>query len=342
MIIEVYVIILCFLVFRILVRMAPNEKIAQFKQQISKTFMPSKQKIVVKTKEDCRNNDSISPENIMSSVKYIMDHTIYRPKIAIICGSGLAGLANLLDHPDVIEYSDIPNFPLSTVPGHKSRLLFGYLSDVPIMLMQGRFHHYEGYPMRTCGMPVRIMKLFGIEFLMVTNAAGSINTSFKVGDLMIIKDHINIPGFAGKHPLNGPNDERFGSRFFALNNCYDRKLRAAAKKIAIDSIAHNKVHEGVYAMVGGPNFETVSELRMLMTCGVDAVGMSTIPEVLVANHCGITVFAFSLITNECILDDNEDEGLDHEEVIHAAKDNEVVLQKFVSRMVEEMNTVITY
>jgi len=306
--------------------MPPNENYGQFETRFDQN-----------SNESSGKGDSMAYDKISASAEYIMSQTQHRPKLAIICGSGLAGLANLLHEPDIIEYSDIPHFPISTVPGHKSRLLFGTLNGVSLMLMQGRFHHYEGYTMQLCGMPVRVMKLCGIENLIVTNAAGGINPKFKVGDIMILKDHINIPGFSGKHPLNGPNDQRFGSRFFALNNCYDRGFRVLAKKIAKDLNVEEQVHEGVYTMLGGPNFETVSELRMLMTCGVDAVGMSTIPEVLVAGHCGIRVFAFSLITNECVLDEDEDEGANHEEVIQAAKDKEIMLQNFVSRIVEAMS-----
>jgi len=306
--------------------MAPNEKYEQLETRLDHNSNVSTEK-----------NGSMEYNKISASADYILNQTEHRPKLAIICGSGLAGLANLLQSPDVIEYADIPHFPISTVPGHKSRLLFGSLNGISVMLMQGRFHHYEGYPMQLCGMPVRVMKLCGIEKLIVTNAAGGINPKFKVGDIMILKDHINIPGFSGKHPLNGPNDQRFGSRFFALNNCYDRKFRVLAQEIARDLKVEEQVHEGVYTMLGGPNFETVSELRMLMTCGVDAVGMSTIPEVLVAGHCGIRVFAFSLITNECVLDEDEEEGANHEEVIQTAKDRENMLQTFVSRMVQAIS-----
>lgn len=281
--------------------------------------------------------DYMSFDRISITVKYLMDKTLYRPKIAIICGSGLAGLADLLENPDIFDYSDIPNFPMSTVPGHKSRLLFGKLNGIELMLMQGRFHHYEGYPMELCGMPVRVMKLFGIENIIVTNAAGGLNPAFKAGDIMMIRDHINLPGFTGAHPLKGPNDHRFGGRFFALNNCYDRDYRKMAREVGNEIGMGNSLHEGVYTMLGGPNFETVAELRMLRTCGVDAVGMSTIPEVLVACHCGISVFAFSLITNECIVDEDSPESANHEEVIQTAKEKEMTLRSFVSRVVEGMN-----
>ena len=283
------------------------------------------------------NIEYMAYERLIISVRYIMKKTEHRPQIAIICGTGLAGLGDLLDNPDIIDYEDIPNFPVTATPGHKSRMLLGNLQGVPIMLMQGRFHHYEGHKMQLCGMPVRVMKLCGIENLIVTNAAGGLNPNFKVGDVMVIKDHINLPGLAGRHPLNGPNDERFGKRFFALNNCYDRKFRDVAKQMANELGVGGQVHEGVYSMLAGPNFETVAELRMLITCGVDAVGMSTIPEVLVARHCGMRVFAFSLITNKCTLDENEAEGVNHEEVVQAAKEKEITLKKFVSKVVQGIN-----
>jgi len=278
-------------------------------------------------------SDFIAFERVSASADYLMDRTKLRPKIAIICGSGLAGLADLLTDSEIIDYNDIPYFPQSTVPGHKSRMIFGNLTNIPVMLMQGRFHAYEGYPLQLCGMPVRVMKLCGIEKLIVTNAAGGLHSNYKVGDMMVLKDHINLPGLAGQHPLKGPNDHRFGGRFFALNDCYDKNFRKYSKEIAQELGLSHKVHEGVYAMLGGPNFETVAELRMLRTCGVDAVGMSTIPEVLVASHCGIRVFAFSLVTNECVIEEEETNGPEHEEVILAAKQNENDLRNFVSKMV---------
>jgi len=276
----------------------------------------------------------MSFERISESADYLMNRTKFRPEIAIICGSGLAGLADLLEDPDVFDYADIPNFVQSTVPGHKSRMIFGQLEGVQVMLMQGRFHAYEGYPLQLCGMPVRVMKLCGIKNLIVTNAAGGLNSNFRIGDIMIIKDHINLPGLSGMHPLKGPNDHRFGGRFFALNNCYDKEFRKIASSIASEMDSNITFHEGVYAMLGGPNFETVAELRMLKTCGVDACGMSTIPEVLVASHCGLRTFSFSLITNECVTEGEN--APEHDEVIAAANQRQNDLRTFVSRMVIKM------
>lgn len=295
--------------------------------------------------DDEESVQSLSYERVSVSAEFLLKGTKHRPKIAIICGSGLgdlnplAGLADLLVDADIFPYEQIPHFPVSTVHGHKSRMLFGLYQNIEVLVMQGRFHAYEGYPLGQCAMPVRVMKLIGIENLIVTNAAGGLNPSFRAGDVMLVKDHINMPGFTGMHPLRGPNDGRFGGRFFALNDCYDKEYRSMAKKIHqnMEENAPGALHEGVYAMLGGPNFETVAELRMLKVCGVDAVGMSTIPEVLVARHCGISVFAFSLITNECILEEDADEMANHEEVIATANQRQEQLRAFVAKMIIGIN-----
>ncbi|XP_059089097.1 purine nucleoside phosphorylase-like isoform X2 [Tigriopus californicus] len=288
---------------------------------------------------DEETDDNLAYNKVKASSDFLMNNTKYRPKIAVICGSGLADLANLLEQPDIFEYNNIPNFPTSTVPGHKSRMLFGTLNGIQVMLMQGRFHAYEGYSLSKVAMPVRVMKLCGIKKLIVTNAAGGLNPNFKVGDVMIIKDHINLPGFTGVHPLRGPNDPRFGSRFFAVNDCYMKRIRDQASEVVMEQKLEKCFHEGVYAMLGGPNFETVAELKMLRICGVDAVGMSTIPEVLVAHHCGIAVFGFSLITNECIVEEDSNLFANHEEVIEAANSRKDLLSKFVSEIIKRMDAM---
>ncbi|XP_069956586.1 purine nucleoside phosphorylase isoform X2 [Cherax quadricarinatus] len=260
-------------------------------------------------------------EVIQESAEYLLSGTRHRPKIGVICGSGLGGLADQLDERDVFPYESIPNFPVSTVVGHAGRMVIGLLSGVPVMCMQGRFHAYEGYPLWKCAMPVRVMKLMGVEQIIVTNAAGGLNPGFKVGDIMIIKDHINMQGFAGDSPLRGRNDERFGPRFPAMNNAYDKNLRDMAKKIVADMNLSDVVQEGVYVMLGGPTYETVAELKLLRVVGVDAVGMSTVPEVVVARHCGMKVFAFSLITNQCIMQYDTDATANHEEVLYVLMTN---------------------
>lgn len=200
--------------------------------------------------------------------------------------------------------------------------------------MKGRFHYYEGYPLWKCAMPVRVMKLLGVSYLIATNAAGGLNSNYNVGDIMLVKDHINIMGFAGNNPLQGPNDERFGPRFPPMNKAYDKELLSNVKKIAVEIGLDDGLHEGVYACLGGPNFETVAELRMLKMLGVDAVGMSTVHEVITAIHCNMSVIAFSLITNACITDyDNHNEA-NHEEVIDVGKMKQNDLMRFTEKIVD--------
>merc|ERR1711936_628262 len=240
-------------------------------------------------------HDPISYEVISVCSDYISRRSRHRPKIGIICGSGIGGLADLAKDADIFPYSEIPGFPQSTVAGHVGRLLLGELDGVAVVIMQGRFHSYEGYELWKTAMPVRVMKLLGVEQLLVTNAGGGLNAAFNVGDLMVLKDHINLPGFACNHPLRGPNDERFGPRFFPCNDIYNTAYRKIARRVARELNLEGIVRQGVYAMVGGPNYETVAELKMLRELGVDSVGMSTIPETIAAHHCGMKVFACSLI-----------------------------------------------
>ncbi|KAI5813039.1 nucleoside phosphorylase domain-containing protein [Pyronema omphalodes] len=231
------------------------------------------------------------------------------PKIGIICGSGLGGLVHTLEaEPQVsIPYSDIPHFPQSSVIGHASKLVFGLLgaSKTPVVVMVGRAHFYEGHSIEKSTFPVRVMKLLGIESIIVTNAAGGLNPEFRVGDIMILNDHINFPGLAGNHPLRGPNEEKFGTRFPALSDAYDLEYRRTAhlayKKLEGAS-SHRSLHEGVYVFVSGPTFETRAECRMLRMMGADVVGMSTVPEICVARHAGVRVLAMSLVTNCAVLE----------------------------------------
>ncbi|XP_072156148.1 purine nucleoside phosphorylase isoform X2 [Bemisia tabaci] len=272
-------------------------------------------------------------ELIQQIAQYLLDRTNIRPKIGIICGSGLGNLADVITDSVSFPYHEIPHFPVSTVAGHVGRLVFGYLDGVPIMCMQGRFHYYEGYPLWKCSMPVRVMKLVGVSHLIVTNAAGGLNPKYRAGDIMIMKDHINFLGFAGNNPLQGVNDERFGPRFPAMNRAYNASLRKAAHKIAKEMGIDKFVREGVYAVLGGPNFETIAELRMLRVCGVDAVGMSTVHEVLTAQHCDMKVFAFSLITNKCVMDYESMAEANHEENIDTGLMREGVIKKLVTKVV---------
>ena len=232
------------------------------------------------------------------------------PETAIILGTGLGSLVNEITDKYEIEYKDIPNFPLSTVEGHSGKLIFGKLGNKEIMAMQGRFHFYEGYSMKEVTFPVRVMRELGIKTLFVSNAAGGMNPDFLIGDLMIINDHIN---FFPEHPLRGKNIP-YGDRFPDMSTAYDKQLIAMAKEIAAEKGI--RVVEGVYLGTQGPTFETPAEYRMFHRMGGDAVGMSTVPEVIVARHCGIRVFGISVITDLGI------EGIvvecSHEEVQKAA------------------------
>lgn len=248
------------------------------------------------------------------------------PEIGLILGSGLGVLADEIENPVKIPYGDIPEFPVSTVEGHAGQLVIGNLGGKTVLAMQGRFHFYEGYPMEKVTFPVRVMKQLGIETLIVTNAAGSVNESFKPGDLMIINDHINM---MGTNPLIGPNDERFGPRFPDMSEAYNKELRVKAREIAT-SLGID-VKEGVYIGNSGPAYETPAEVRMARILGGDAVGMSTVPEVIVARHCGMKVLGISCLTNMAagILD----QPLSHTEVIETTERVKSDFLEFVKAIV---------
>lgn len=282
------------------------------------------------------DENGYSYEKIEEIACFLLKKTNHRPKIGIVCGSGLSGLADILEDRDIFPYCEIPDFPISTVPGHPGRLVFGLLRGVPTVCMQGRFHNYEGYTLWKCAMPVRVMKLIGVHTVILTNAAGGIKDEFEVGDIMIVKDHINLPGFAGDSPLRGSNDTRWGPRFPSMTSLYDPKLQKLAKKVACNLGMDEIVREGVYVMVGGPSFETVAELKLLRILGADAVGMSTVHEAITARHCGLQVFALSLITNKCILEYDTGEEANHEEVLETSDRRKGDLQAFVSDLVVEI------
>ncbi|KAG7205406.1 hypothetical protein KM043_007399 [Ampulex compressa] len=272
-------------------------------------------------------------EALQESAQYLLDRIKIRPKIGVICGSGMGSIAESLVDKQCFPYEEIPHFPVSTVKGHTGQMVFGYLCGVPVMCMQGRFHYYEGYPLWKCAMPVRVMKLVGVTHLIATNAAGGLNPNYKVGDIMMVKDHVNMMGFAGNNPLQGPNDDRFGPRFPPMNKAYNTELLDVGRKVAEEMGIGDIVHKGVYTCLGGPNFETVAELKMLRMIGVDAVGMSTVHEVITARHCDLTVFAFSLITNQCVIDYEDHCEANHEEVMDVGKARQPILQEYVSRIV---------
>ncbi|XP_072242780.1 purine nucleoside phosphorylase 6 isoform X2 [Leuresthes tenuis] len=277
-----------------------------------------------------------SYDEYKETADWLMAHTKKRPKVAIICGSGLGGLADLLEDKNVFQYKDIPHFPTSTVQGHAGQLVFGRLQGCECVCMQGRFHFYEGYNIHTVTYPVRVFFLLGVKTLIVTNAAGGLNDTYSVGDIMLIKDHINTPGFAGQNPLCGHNDERFGVRFPCMSDAYDKELRALARKTAEEQGCDSFLQEGVYCMLAGPTYETIAECRVLQTLGADAVGMSTVPEVVVARHCRLRVLGLSLITNKVVTDYESDEKANHAEVLRTTENRAQDLQRLVSHLVAQL------
>ncbi|KAH8234705.1 hypothetical protein KR032_002045 [Drosophila birchii] len=285
------------------------------------------------------NEDTYPYEVIQEIADFITKGAGVRPKIGIICGSGLGSLADIIQDAKIFEYEKIPNFPVSTVEGHAGKLVVGNLEGAIVMAMQGRFHFYEGYPLAKCSMPVRVMKLCGVEYLFATNAAGGINPRYAVGDIMLMHDHVNMLGFAGNSPLQGPNDPRFGPRFPALTNSYNKDLINKAIEIGKAMGIESNIHVGVYSCLGGPNYETIAELKALRMMGVDAVGMSTVHEVITARHCDMKVFAFSLITNKCATEysDKKDEEANHDEVMAVAKNRQKACCELVSRLIREIH-----
>jgi purine-nucleoside phosphorylase len=239
----------------------------------------------------------------------------YQPKIGMILGSGLGALAEAIENPSIIPYDELTGWPVSTVQGHIGRLVIGRLEGKVIFTMQGRAHYYEGYSIAQVGLPIRVMQRLGIEVLIVTNAAGAVNPTYEPGELMLIVDHLNLIGMAGLNPLRGHNLDELGPRFLDMSQAYDRKLQTLARQVAAEEGL--VLHQGVYACLAGPSFETPADLRFLRMVGVDAVGMSTVPEVTVARHAGQRVVGISGISNKANLDGNT--ITTHEEVLEAGK-----------------------
>ncbi len=249
------------------------------------------------------------------AVTVIQERINVTPAIGLVLGSGLGGLADTLENAVSIPYSDIPHWPRSTVHGHQGKLVIGELEGKTVVCQQGRAHFYEGYTMQQVTFPVRVMHFLGVKTLLLTNAAGGADKSYRVGDLMLINDHINLPGIAGLNPLMGANDDSLGPRFLGMAQTYDRELRQIARGVAQEN--NIPLHEGVYAAVSGPAFETPAEVRYLRGIGANAVGMSTVHEVLVARHVGMRVMAVSGITNEAIDQVDSVNETNHEEVLEA-------------------------
>lgn len=250
-------------------------------------------------------------EQLVETANYLKDKGFLEPEIGLILGSGLGDLADEITNPIVVPYSEIPHFPISTVKGHKGQLVYGELSGKTVIAMQGRFHFYEGYPIQEVTLPIRVMKLLGVHSVGLTNAAGGVNIDFSPGDLMLIQDHIN---FTGQNPLIGPNDEEMGPRFPDMSQTYDsdyqEKIKSVAKKMNV------AIKEGVYMGFSGPTYETPAEIKMARTLGADAVGMSTVPEAIVARHSDLRVFGISCITN---LAAGMQTSLNHQEVVEVSK-----------------------
>ncbi|MFK7696514.1 purine-nucleoside phosphorylase [Paenibacillus sp. HJGM_3] len=268
-------------------------------------------------------------EQVEQAKQFIEEEIPYMPEIGLILGSGLGVLANAMEDVTVIHYSEIPHFPVSTVEGHAGELLVGTIQGRRAMMMKGRFHLYEGYDAQTVAFPIRVMKALGVKTLLVTNAAGGVNTGYAAGDLMLIRDHINL---MYRSPLIGPNDTVFGVRFPDMSQAYSERLRELAHTAASEEgIA---LREGVYAAMLGPSYETPAEIRMLRTLGADAVGMSTVPEVVAARHAGLEVLGISCITNMAagILD----QPLSHDEVMETAERVKESFLNLVNRIIGKM------
>jgi len=269
-------------------------------------------------------------EQIQEAVKFIRSKTPFNPRFGIILGTGLSGLADEIKTELIISYKDMPHFPEPTVESHQGKLIFGYLSDQPVVVMAGRFHYYEGYSMKQVTFPVRVLKFLGIERLIISNVAGSTNANIYAGDLVFIKDHIN---FQPENPLRGINDERLGPRFPDMLHTYDKGMISLAEQIAQKNGI--RAHKGVYFCLQGPNLETPAEYTFIHRVGADVVGMSTVPEVIVARHMSLPVFVISVVSNKCYPPESITETT-IESVIALAKKAEVKMRLVVLGMLREV------
>jgi purine-nucleoside phosphorylase len=268
-------------------------------------------------------------KQIDEAIAFLRSRTSMEPPVGIILGTGLGGLAKEITAETVVDYTDIPHFPLSTVESHKGRLIFGMLGRKRVVAMQGRFHYYEGYSMKQVTFPVRVMKFLGVQTLLVSNAAGGMNPQFSRGTIMVITDHINL---LGDNPLIGPNDDALGPRFPDMSEPYNRELITIAEEVALD--LKIRIERGVFVAVPGPNLETRAEYRFLRLIGADAVGMSTVPENIVANHMGLRVVGFSIITDECFPDSLQPASV--QEIIRIAGMTEPKLTAIMKGVIERL------
>lgn len=271
-------------------------------------------------------DNSPALEAVNAAREYLSNRIAEIPQVAVILGTGLGNLAEDIDTSDSIPYDEIPNFPISTVESHNGQLLVGTLSGVPVLAMQGRFHLYEGYSAQEVTLPVRVLSSLGINSLIISNAAGGMNPLFRRGDIMLITDHINLQG---ANPLEGPNVDEWGPRFPDMSEPYDLALRDVAESAALELSI--RLVQGVYIAVTGPNLETKAEYRYLRAMGGDVVGMSTVPEVIVARHMDMRVLAFSVITDECFPDALQSVSI--EDVLAAAASAEPDLRRLISSVI---------
>ncbi|MBP7470402.1 MAG: purine-nucleoside phosphorylase [Flavobacterium sp.] len=267
-------------------------------------------------------------EQVQETVSYIKAKTNFTPEYGVILGSGLGSFTDDIQIEFTLPYGEIPNFPVSTVQGHKGALVFGTIGSKKVVAMQGRFHFYEGYSMKEVTFPVRVMKYLGVEKLIVSNASGGVNPNYKVGDVVLIKDHINM---MPEHPLRGKNDERFGPRFVNMSEPYSKKMIIKAKELA--QKLNIVVKDGVYLGLQGPTFETLAEYKMVKNIGADCVGMSTVPEVIVARHMEMETFGLSVITD--MGDEDSIETISHDEVLEAAKSAEPKVRNLIKELILE-------
>lgn len=265
-------------------------------------------------------------EQVQETVSFIKEKTNFTPEYGVILGSGLGSFTDDIQIEFTLPYTEIPNFPVSTVQGHKGALVFGTIGDKKVVAMQGRFHFYEGYSMKEVTFPVRVMKYLGVEKLIVSNASGGVNPNYKVGDIVIIKDHVNM---MPEHPLRGKNDERFGPRFVNMSEAYSKNMILKAKELAKN--LNIKVQDGIYLGLQGPTFETLAEYKMVKNIGADCVGMSTVPEVIVARHMEMETFGLSVITD--IGDEESIETISHDEVLEAAKSAEPKVRILIKELI---------
>ncbi len=263
---------------------------------------------------------------VQETVSFIKGKTNFAPEYGVILGSGLGSFTDDILIEYILPYGEIPNFPVSTVQGHKGALVFGTIGDKKVVAMQGRFHYYEGYSMQEVTFPVRVMKFLGVEKLIVSNASGGVNPNYEVGSVVILEDHINM---MPEHPLRGKNDERFGPRFVNMSEPYSKNMIIKAKELA--QKLNIKVHEGIYLGLQGPTFETLAEYKMVKILGADCVGMSTVPEVIVARHMNIECFGLSVITD--MGNEENIETVSHDEVLQAAKKAEPHVRSLIKELI---------